>query len=83
LTSFRLIGPISPPLAFDGESDTSAASLSKASPPVVTRTRSSSIRAWAASSAATLIPRPSPGTATWISRSVTDGAVVNSFMCVW
>ena len=77
----RLSGPINPEFAFDGDSETSDASFSKLSPPVVTRWRSSAAFACAASSAAALTPLGSVGTLTRISRSVTDGAEVNSLRC--
>jgi hypothetical protein len=79
--SLTLSGPIKPAFAFDGDSDTSAATVSKLSRPVVTRARIVSAFAFAASSAATFRPLASPGTETRISRSVTVGGVVNSLRC--
>ena len=78
--SFTLSGPINPAFAFDGESEISEASFSKFSPPAVTRRRIPCAFSSAASSAPTLMPFGSVGVATRISRSVTVGAVVNSFM---
>ena len=60
--SSRLIGPIRPALAREADSERSAASFSKLSP-ASARARIASARAFAASSAATLMPRGSAGVA--------------------
>ena len=71
---------MSPPLAFDGESDTSAATCSNGSP-ATTRLRMSSALAFAASSAAAAALDPVEEAVTRISRIVTVPGLVNSAWC--
>ena len=74
--SARANGPMRPPFALDGESETSPASLAKSSP-LSARARASWIFFCASSSFATLTPPSDAATSTKISRSVTDAESVN------
>ena len=75
------MGPIRPPLAFDADAETSAATFAKSSP-ADSLARTSAARFAASSSRETLTPAcPSfvvVGTSIRISRSVTDEGSVNS-----
>ena len=84
-TSARLIGPIRPPFAFDGEADASAATLAKSSPANDPRAqrRGLLLRFVLLADVDRRLPHPWSvvGTSIRISRSVTVAGSTNSFLC--
>ncbi len=81
LTSSALIGPMSPPLAFDAASDVSPATAAKSSLPVVTRSRIASMRVRASCMASGGGVSPAGPAWTKISRSVSISGVRKSVEC--